>query len=163
MCKTGYQQRGTYRDDRASPLSHLSTFSSHLTVIIGEDLLSSFFSFTFKPKILQSFIFSQLTTWFRHDSQKTSMPPNKELINMFKCSYKDLSFQFSLTNINCMCSVAPLSCFLFLFIYKKETTLLYCQRIRTEFGHWKYPSDRNNIAPLGIISQIYTRLKPTDY
>ena len=41
----------------------------------GENLLSSFFSFTFKPKILQSSISSQLTTWFRYDSQKTSMPP----------------------------------------------------------------------------------------
>ena len=56
-------------------LLHLRTFSSHLTVIIGKVLLLSFFSFTFQPKILQTFISSQLTTWFRHDSQKTSMPP----------------------------------------------------------------------------------------
>ena len=34
--------------------------------------ISSFFSFTFKPKILQSFITSQLATWFRPDPQKTS-------------------------------------------------------------------------------------------
>ena len=66
---------GTYHDDCTPCLSHLRTFSPHITVIIDEELLSSFFSFTFKPKILQSFISSQLTTWFRHDSQKTSMPP----------------------------------------------------------------------------------------
>ena len=64
----------TYRDDRASRFSHLSTFSSHFTVIIGENLLASFFSFIFKPKILQSFVSSQLTTWFHYNSQKTSMP-----------------------------------------------------------------------------------------
>ena len=46
----------------------------HLIVIFGENLLSSFFSSTIKPKILQSFISSQLTTWFCHDFQKTSMP-----------------------------------------------------------------------------------------
>ena len=39
-----------------------------------QKLLSSFFSFTFKLKILQSFISSQLTTWFCHYSQKTCMP-----------------------------------------------------------------------------------------
>ena len=38
-------------------------------------LFSATFIFTFKPKILQSFNSSQLTTWFRRDSQKTSMPP----------------------------------------------------------------------------------------
>ena len=65
---------GTYRGDHTSPLSHLSTLSSHLTVSIGKNLLLSFFSFTFEPKILQSFISSQLTTWFCHDSQKTSLP-----------------------------------------------------------------------------------------
>ena len=43
----------------------LSTISSHLTVIL---------QLYFKPKILQSFNFSQLTPWFLHDSQKTSMP-----------------------------------------------------------------------------------------
>ena len=59
---------GTYRDNIASHLSLLSTFSSHLTVIIGENLLSSFFSFTFKAKILQYFISSQLTIWFCHYS-----------------------------------------------------------------------------------------------
>ena len=75
FCKLHRYDRGTYRDDHSSLLSHLSTFSSLLTVIKGENLLSSFFSFTFKPKILQSFISSQSTTWFCHDSQKTSMPP----------------------------------------------------------------------------------------
>ena len=53
---------GTHRGGRTSRLSHLSTFSSHLTDIIGENLLLSLFNFTFKPKILQSFIFSQLST-----------------------------------------------------------------------------------------------------
>ena len=65
---------GTFCDDCTSRLSHLSRLSSHLPVIIGENLLSSFFIFTFKPKILQSFTCSQLTTCFRHNSQKTSMP-----------------------------------------------------------------------------------------
>ena len=60
--------------DHTSPLSHLSTFSSYLAVIVGGNLLSSFFSFTFKPKFFQRFISSQLTTWFRNDSQKTSIP-----------------------------------------------------------------------------------------
>ena len=50
-------------------------FLSYLTFIIGKILLLSFFSFIFKAKILQSFISSQLTTWFSHDSQKASMPP----------------------------------------------------------------------------------------
>ena len=54
---------GSYCDGGTSRLSHLSSFSSHLTVIIGENLLLSFFSFTFKPKIFQSFISSQLTTF----------------------------------------------------------------------------------------------------
>ena len=49
-------------------------FLPPLTLIIDENLLFSFFSFTFKPNILQSFISSQLTTRFCHDSQKTSMP-----------------------------------------------------------------------------------------
>ena len=57
MCQTGNQQRGTYRDDRTSPLSHLSTFSSHLTVNIGENMLSQFFSFTFKPINFAKFYF----------------------------------------------------------------------------------------------------------
>ena len=70
------QYRGTLRDDHTSDLSHLSTFFSHLNVIIGENLLLSFFSSTFEPKVLQSFISSQLTTWFCHNSQKTNMPPN---------------------------------------------------------------------------------------
>ena len=48
----------TVTADRTSRLSHLSTFSSNLTVIIGENFLSSFFSFRFKPKILQIFISS---------------------------------------------------------------------------------------------------------
>ena len=65
---------GTYRDAHTSRLSCLSTFYSHLTVIIGENLLLSFFKFTFKPKNLQRLISSQLTTWFCHDSQKTRMP-----------------------------------------------------------------------------------------
>ena len=47
-----------------------------LTVIIDENLLLSFFSFTFKPNTLQSIISSQLKTRFRHGSQKTSMPLN---------------------------------------------------------------------------------------
>ena len=42
---------GTYRDNHTSYLSHLRTFSSYITVTIGENLLSSFFIFTFKPKI----------------------------------------------------------------------------------------------------------------
>ena len=42
---------GTYCDDRTSCLSHLRTFHSHSTVIIGGNLLSSFFSFTFKPEM----------------------------------------------------------------------------------------------------------------
>ena len=66
---------GTYRDDRTSWLSHLRTFSSHFTFIISKKLLSPFFNFSFQPKVLQSFISSQLTTWFRHDSQKTSISP----------------------------------------------------------------------------------------
>ena len=70
-----YFQWGTYRDDPTSRLSHLSTFSSYLTAIIGENLLLSFFSFNFKLKILQSFISSQLTTCFGHNSQKTSIAP----------------------------------------------------------------------------------------
>ena len=74
-CRCQHSYRGTFRDNHTSDLSHLSTFSSYLNVIIGENLFTPFFSFTFKPKILQSFISSQLTTWFRHDSQKTSMPP----------------------------------------------------------------------------------------
>ena len=50
---------GAYRDDRTSPLSHLSTFSSYLTVIIGKNLLSSFFSFTFTPQFCKiSFLHS---------------------------------------------------------------------------------------------------------
>ena len=65
---------GTYRNDRTSRLSHLITFPSHLNVIIGENLLLSFFSYTFKPEILQSYITSHLTSWFCHDSQKASMP-----------------------------------------------------------------------------------------
>ena len=44
-----------------------------LTVIIGKNLQSLFFSFTFKPKILQIFISSQLTTRFRQNSHKRSM------------------------------------------------------------------------------------------
>ena len=50
------QQRESYRDNLASHLSHLSTSSSHLTVIIGRNLLLSVFTFTYKSKILQSFI-----------------------------------------------------------------------------------------------------------
>ena len=73
------QYWGTYRDDRTSRLSHWRTFFSHLTVIIGKKLLSSFFSFTFKHKILQNLTSSQLTTWFSHDSQKTGMHPSKSL------------------------------------------------------------------------------------
>ena len=38
-------------------------------------MLWSFFNFTFKPKILKTFISSQLTTWFCRNSQKTNMPP----------------------------------------------------------------------------------------
>ena len=50
--------------------------SQHLFFsIIGENLNLSFLSFTFIPKILQSSISSLFTTRFRHDSQKTSMPP----------------------------------------------------------------------------------------
>ena len=56
---------GTYRDNRALRLSHLGAFSSHLTVIIGENLLSSFF--------IRHFF--TVNNCFRHDSQKTSMPP----------------------------------------------------------------------------------------
>ena len=41
---------GSYCDGGTSRLSHLSSFSSHLTVIIGENLLLSFFSFTLNPK-----------------------------------------------------------------------------------------------------------------
>ena len=66
---------GTLREDHTSRLPHLGFFSSHLTAITSENLFSSFFSFTFIPKILLSFISSQLTTWFCHNSQKTSMPP----------------------------------------------------------------------------------------
>ena len=57
--------RGTYRDRRASRLSHLRTFSSHLTVIIGENLL-----------VILIFISSQLATWFCHYSEKSSMCPS---------------------------------------------------------------------------------------
>ena len=74
-CVCSVESWATYPDNHMSRLSHLSTFSSHLTVVIAENLLLSFFSFTFKPKTLQSFISSQLTTYFCHDSQKTSMPP----------------------------------------------------------------------------------------
>ena len=77
LLKTWYENQiwGTNRDDCTSRLPHFRTFLSHLTVIIGKNLQSSFFSFTFKPKILQSFISSQLTTWFCEDSYKTSMRP----------------------------------------------------------------------------------------
>ena len=47
--------KGSYRYNPTSRLSHLST-------IIGENLTSSFSSFTFDPKSLHSFISSQLTT-----------------------------------------------------------------------------------------------------
>ena len=75
-----YFQWGTYRDDRTSRLSHLSTFSSHLIVIISEHFLSSFFTFTYKLEILQSIISSQFTTWFCHNSKMTStgMPSQKQ-------------------------------------------------------------------------------------
>ena len=66
---------GTYRHICTSHFSYLRTFPSHLTFIDSKNLLSSFFTFTLKPKILQSFISSQLTTWFCHDSQITSMSP----------------------------------------------------------------------------------------
>ena len=83
---------GTYRDDHTSHLSYVRTFSSHLTVtvIIGKSLLASIFSFTFKPKILQSFISSQLTTWLCHDSQKTSMPPTNRSISVTYASVETL-------------------------------------------------------------------------
>ena len=52
---------GAYHDDCTTHWSQLRTYSSKLTVIIGKILLLSHFSFTFKPKIFQSFISSQLT------------------------------------------------------------------------------------------------------
>ena len=61
-------------------LSHLRSFSSDLTVIIGENLLTSFLSFTFKPKILQSLISLQLTTWFCHDSKRDQYAPINALL-----------------------------------------------------------------------------------
>ena len=73
---------GTFRDDRTSRLPYLSTLYFRFTVIIGENLLSSFFSFTFNPTILQSLISSQLTTWFCHYSQKTSMPLENCIVGM---------------------------------------------------------------------------------
>ena len=60
--------RGAYRDNCTSRLSHLTTSSSHLTVTICEILLSSFFSFRVKLKVLKSFISAQLATRFCHGS-----------------------------------------------------------------------------------------------
>ena len=65
----------TYRDDHTLThhhLTHRRAFPTHLTVIIGKNLLSS--SFIFKPKMLQNFTFLQWASWFCSDSQKTNMP-----------------------------------------------------------------------------------------
>ena len=70
------QQRESYHDNLASHLSHLSNSPSHITVIIGQILHASVF--TFISKILQSFISSHLTLWFCHTSRKTSNPCNKK-------------------------------------------------------------------------------------
>ena len=68
-------ERVTYHHDRTSRLTCLSTFSSNITVVVCENLLSPLFSFVFKSGILQSIISPQLTKWFHHDSQNTSIPP----------------------------------------------------------------------------------------
>ena len=61
-----------------------------------ENFLSSFFSVTFKPKILQSFISSQLTISFRHDSQKTSLPTTPEAGEILRhAPVKDICFLIS--------------------------------------------------------------------
>ena len=49
-------------------------FTLSLTVIIGQNLLSSVFTFTFKFEILRSFISSHV--WFCHASQKDQYAPH---------------------------------------------------------------------------------------
>ena len=54
-----YQMRYNLSELNNQNYQTLSTFSSHLTVIIGENLASSIFSFTFKSKCFKvSFLHS---------------------------------------------------------------------------------------------------------
>ena len=99
-----YVYWGTCRDNRTSCLSHLRTFSSHLTVNIDKNLLSSISSFTFKLKILQNFISSQLTKWFQHDSQKFSMAPYT-VINIINDYLQHEDF---LCKYSCISELSPL-------------------------------------------------------
>ena len=99
---------GTLREDCTSRLSHLGFFSSHLTVIISENLFLSFFRFTFIPNILLSFISSQLTTWFCHNSQKTSMPRYERVtafVNLINVTM--ISKVLNLHNGICLIKVVP--------------------------------------------------------
>ena len=56
-------------DNLTAQLSHSSTSSSQFTVTIGQNFLSSFFTFTFRSKIFQNSISSHLTVCFCHASQ----------------------------------------------------------------------------------------------
>ena len=51
-------------------ICHLSSLSAHLTVIIAKVCSRHCSSSHENPKILQTFISSQLTTWFRHKFPK---------------------------------------------------------------------------------------------
>ena len=68
----------------------------HIIVPFRGTLLSLFFNVTFKPEILQSFISSQLTLCFRHDSQKTSLPTPPEAGEISRhAPVKDICFLIS--------------------------------------------------------------------
>ena len=93
----GLYNRGAYRDDHTSRLSHLRTFSSHLTVIFGKIFLSSashltpkFCKVSFPHSLQHSF-----TTWFPKD-QYAPITGNKHqlLLKIYSADRQIIMYSF---------------------------------------------------------------------